>query len=80
MCQTALDVHAHEQASLLSRIKREAWAQLKLGSPVTLTMILKSAVPVISVIFVGHVGSHELAAAALATLTANVTGTSSVEY
>lgn len=60
---------------MAQRMQREMWQQLKLGWPVTFTMILKSAVTVISVIFVGHIGSHQLAAAALATLTANVTGT-----
>src|SRR3546814_196519 len=78
MCQTALEQQPPAATSFAARIKREACAQLKLGWPVTFTMILKSAVLVISVIFVGHIGSHELAAAALATLTSNVTGKSAV--
>ena len=76
MCYTAVNTQNSSSVPepLFTRIKKEAWQQIVLGSPVTLTMILKSAVSVISVIFVGHIGSSELAAAALATLTSNVTG------
>ena len=57
-------------------IKREANAQFHLAWPVSLTMLCKKLVDVISLAFVGHISSSALASVGLATVTANVTGNS----
>jgi MATE family multidrug resistance protein len=44
--------------------------------PVCLTFVMRKSVDIVSVIFVGHLGSHYLSAAGLASVTQNVTGNS----
>ena len=52
----------------------EAKRLLRLAGPLVLSNILQFALPLVSVMFVGHLGELPLAGASLATSLANVTG------
>jgi MATE family multidrug resistance protein len=52
----------------------EAKRLLRLAGPLVLSSILQFALPLVSVMFVGHLGELPLAGASLATSIANVTG------
>jgi Na+-driven multidrug efflux pump len=51
---------------------------LYIACPVISTFVLRKSIDVVSVISVGHLGPHYLAAAGLASVTANVTGNSMI--
>ena len=53
---------------------QEAWILLRTSLPVILTYILQYSFSITSSIVVGHIGTKELAAVQIATMTANVTG------
>lgn len=55
---------------------REATLQIQIAVPVSWSSIMRKSIDIVAVIFVGHLGKHYLAAAGLATVTANVTGNS----
>ena len=61
---------------MCSRLLMEAKSQLILAVPVSWTFIMRKSVDIVAVIFVGHLGSQYLAAAGIASVTANVTGNS----
>ena len=63
-------------SSSTMRSKGEIRDQLSLVGPVWLTLACRKAVDIIPVVFVGRLGADYLAAAGLATVTANVLGTS----
>jgi len=54
----------------------EMKVQLKLGLPVSVSMLLYRCLAIISLSFAGHMGKSHLAGAALATTLSNVTGNS----
>lgn len=63
---------------MLRNLLVEALAQIQIALPVCLTFIMRKSVDIVSVIFVGHMSSHFLSSAGLATVTANVTGTAAI--
>eukprot|EP01032_Pedospumella_encystans_P035188 gene35188-39802_t len=62
--------------------EKDLWGQvqdhLKIAGPVISAFVLRKVVMITSVVAVGHLGAHYLAAAGLASVTANVTGNSMV--
>ena len=56
----------------------EVWLQCQIAIPVCCTFLMRKSVDIVSVIYVGHLGSHYLSAAGIAAVTANVTGNSVV--
>ena len=73
MCKTSIQQHA---ATMPSAFSNELRAQLRTSIPATLSMLLYKVPWLLSLSFVGSIGSRELAAAALATTLCNVTGMS----
>ena len=63
---------------ILNAIKKEVQGQINLILPMCFTFLLRKSIDIISVIFVGHLGSRYLSASGLATVTANVTGNSMI--
>jgi len=61
-----------------SRLLNEVKLQLALALPVSWTFIMRRSVDLIAIIYVGHLGKKYLAAAGIATVTANVTGYSQI--
>lgn len=61
-----------------SKILREVKLQLALALPVSWTFLMRRSVDLIAIIYVGHLGKKYLAAAGIATVTANVTGYSQI--
>ena len=59
---------------MCSKLVKEAKLQLALAIPVSWTFIMRKSVDVVAVMYVGHLGKHYLAAAGIASVTANVTG------
>lgn len=75
--------HSNEEAagdeplhklSGMQQLRREAHKQWRLALPICTMNVFNVLLAMVSVIFVGHLGAKELAAGALATGVANVTG------
>jgi Na+-driven multidrug efflux pump len=58
--------------------RSEVITQIKLALPVVSTFIMRKSVDIVSVMFVGRLGSHYLSAAGIAAVTSNVTGNSMI--
>jgi multidrug resistance protein, MATE family len=61
-----------------ARLLHEVKLQLALALPVSWTFLMRRSVDLIAIIYVGHLGKKYLAAAGIATVTANVTGYSQI--
>ncbi|TVU30676.1 hypothetical protein EJB05_22309, partial [Eragrostis curvula] len=68
--QPLLVPHSHDEKAVSTEVKR----LLRLAVPLVASFILRNAVQVVSVMFVGHLGELPLAGASLAASLANVTG------
>lgn len=58
--------------------KAEVMAQISLAFPVCCTFLMRKSVDIVSVMFVGRLGSHYLSAAGIAAVTSNVSGNSMI--
>ena len=56
----------------------EVLGQIKLAFPVCCTFVMRKSVDIVSVMFVGRLGSHYLSAAGIAAVTSNVSGNSMI--
>lgn len=64
------------QPILSSMLIEELKAQVRLCLPVSLQMLMKRSVDVVTLMAVGHLSPHSMSAASIATVTANVFGNS----
>jgi MATE family multidrug resistance protein len=70
------EARAHSSAAWIRRVidTEEAWAQLQFAVPMVLTNMFYYTIPLVSVMFSGHLGDVQLAGATLGNTWATVTG------
>ncbi|GAQ89633.1 MATE efflux family protein [Klebsormidium nitens] len=76
--EAAADEPLHKLSGM-QQVRREAHKQWRLALPICTMNVFNVLLAMVSVIFVGHLGAKELAAGALATGVANVTGIAVLE-
>jgi MATE family multidrug resistance protein len=61
-------------AELQTTAGKEAWLLLQYSLPLMITYVLQYSFSLVTIFVVGHIGTDELGAVSLATMTANITG------
>ena len=77
LVRTEVSEHSAEHSEEHS-YKAEVIAQIRLAAPVCCTFLMRKSVDIVSVMFVGRLGSHYLSAAGIAAVTSNVSGNSMI--
>lgn len=76
---TTADKDAFQEQETNEAVKSELWLLIAWSTPICITHLLELSLVTVTVVSVGHLGTLELAAASLASMTANVVALSFIQ-